>query len=144
MITESNNETGLAMASSSSVFSSVSDDGISSLQGNNSSFISSNSSDLVNSEPISNEKARIDYGQLQRSVKLVQFLSLILLVMCAIIAALLLVGCSGKQTINNALDNANYAGELDLCKEKGKDAGSYNVYEKCAKDVDTKFGRVGK
>lgn len=35
---------------------------------------------------------------------------------------------------------AGYQTALDACREKGKDAGSFNVYETCAREADTKFG----
>lgn len=39
-----------------------------------------------------------------------------------------------------ALDLAEYRKELRACKELGKDAGSYAVYERCAEGVDKKHG----
>ena len=40
------------------------------------------------------------------------------------------------QGVENAAAVAQYERLLDECKEKGKDAGSYAVYERCADKVD--------
>lgn len=57
------------------------------------------------------------------------------------------VGCGGRddaalamQRATNAIDLVEYRKELRECKEEGKDAGSIAVYERCAKEVDIKFG----
>ncbi len=50
-----------------------------------------------------------------------------------------LVACSPDST-NYRLQETSYKLELNKCKESGKDAGSYEVYEQCAKKVDEKFG----
>jgi len=45
------------------------------------------------------------------------------------------------QRVVNTAEVAGYERALDDCKEQGKDAGSYAVYETCAKDADRRFGR---
>lgn len=59
--------------------------------------------------------------------------------------ALLFGACSGKElatpTPKTLIELAAYSAALDECRAIGKDAGSYSVYEKCAKNADDKFGR---
>jgi len=51
-------------------------------------------------------------------------------------------GCGpSTPTVTTAVDLAGYSLALDECRLIGKDAGSYSVYEDCAKRMDIKFGR---
>lgn len=54
-----------------------------------------------------------------------------------------LLGCgqSATQRAESALTVAAYERELDACKEKGKAAKSYAVYETCAAEVDARLCR---
>jgi len=42
---------------------------------------------------------------------------------------------------NTILDTGGYLAALDNCIIQGKDAGSLEVYEQCAKRADEKYGR---
>lgn len=48
------------------------------------------------------------------------------------------VGCDHQQRAAGALDMADYQGELKACRQKGRAAKSYEVYEACALEVDRK------
>lgn len=43
------------------------------------------------------------------------------------------------QTVENAAAVAQYGLMLDACRAKGKDAGSYAVYEACADAIDSEI-----
>ena len=43
----------------------------------------------------------------------------------------------------NAVVVEEYSRELDLCIARGKEAGSLEVYETCARAADTKYGYDG-
>lgn len=69
-----------------------------------------------------------------------------------IIAGLILIvrmltGCDSAATqvqrAKNAIDVAAYDHELADCRAEGKDAGSFWVYERCAQEVDRKYGVDG-
>ncbi len=63
---------------------------------------------------------------------------------------LLLVGCvhtspeeEAKLAVkraNNALVVEEYRQRLLECKSQGKDAGSFSVFERCAREADIKYG----
>ncbi len=42
-----------------------------------------------------------------------------------------------------ALDTGAYTAALATCRAEGKDAGSYAVYEQCAREADTKYAPEG-
>lgn len=62
-----------------------------------------------------------------------------LILLCAV------VSCSPTESARakNAVDLAGYTKALDDCRGEGKAAGSYAVYEACAKAADRRFGRDG-
>lgn len=47
------------------------------------------------------------------------------------------------QRAKNVIDLAAYQSALDDCRERGKAAKSYDVYEACAVKADAKFGKDG-
>lgn len=51
-----------------------------------------------------------------------------------------LSGCSASQTARRATIVGAYELELDGCTLRGREAGSYQVYEACADEVDRRFG----
>jgi hypothetical protein len=53
------------------------------------------------------------------------------------VGGMLYFGCAHP----GALPDPGYQLALDVCREKGKDAGAYAVYEQCAHDADIKYGR---
>lgn len=63
---------------------------------------------------------------------------LILLVGLLIVCARILAGCSASQ-VGAGLDVAGHSAALARCRARGKDAGSFEVYENCADGVDQHF-----
>jgi len=53
------------------------------------------------------------------------------------IMVLLLAGCAGAVTAANV---AGYTAALTVCRAEGKDAGSFAVYERCAREADIRYG----
>lgn len=69
--------------------------------------------------------------------------------MIRIVLLVALVSCSSPQeqqviteTVENAAAVAQYKLLLADCKKKGKEAGSYAVYEACADEIDHELCRV--
>ena len=62
---------------------------------------------------------------------------------------ILLIACSGDSTkdnikrAQNTTEVVDYKEALRRCKEEGKDAGDYTVYENCARKADVKYGLDG-
>lgn len=65
----------------------------------------------------------------------------ILCFMCLCVVLGLWCGCDRPERIRTAVTVSAYAQALDDCRALGKDAGSYDVYEACAKQADAKYGR---
>lgn len=61
-----------------------------------------------------------------------------------VVTAITHCGCDQLGRVEAAADVAQYERELDACKEQGKAAHSYDVYEACAKKADAKHGKVSK
>lgn len=45
--------------------------------------------------------------------------------------------------VQTFIELSGYASALDRCRELGRDAGSYAVYEDCAQKADAIYGRIG-
>ena len=67
-----------------------------------------------------------------------------------IISMFLLVACDrsgdteqqaldAARRAKNSLDAKIYYEDLSKCREKGRDAGSYDTYELCARDADARY-----
>lgn len=54
--------------------------------------------------------------------------------------AIALSGCALFSRGPGAIEVADYKFALDACREDGKRAGSYAVYEQCAREADVRFG----
>lgn len=63
-----------------------------------------------------------------------------------VVMALDFCGCdrSAAARAKLAVDSAAYTKALDDCIALGKDAGSFDVYDRCAQQADKDFGRVSK
>jgi len=53
-----------------------------------------------------------------------------------VVGLLACVACGEGERVKNAADMTSYTAELTECRKKGKAAGSYDVYEACAIEVD--------
>jgi len=52
-------------------------------------------------------------------------------------------GCALFERAPAAVTVAEYTHALGECRDEGKDAGSYAVYEACAREADLRFGLKG-
>lgn len=143
MITEVSNEGRLAVAGSNGVYDSFSRDESSGLHGKDSERDSVSVTGLANPESVRSQK--FYSSQFKRQIKLnlvIEAANIVLALFALVVVLEILSGCKTSGT-NGSSSLSDYSKALDICKAQGKDAGAYSVYESCAKDADTKFGRKG-
>jgi hypothetical protein len=137
------NETGLAVARRVRVLNSISINDVSSIQGNTTGSGVNSAFDVVDSKSNSEKSTRISTKQLKHKLTELQVYEAFNVILAAVAIAIVIfmfAGCKSKDT-KTASDLVNYTSDLDSCREVGKDAGSYKVYEDCAKAADVKYGR---